>query len=323
MTSDVIKMRSGSNCFEIPNSWNLLTPDAFIPLCTDLNSFSKGEMSVGEVRLRYICRAMGIDTKKIRHTDALENLLSISEQVTFPFIIRYQDTSVFDFLPGDLRKDADRIDPTRLPSHYAKLLLRQNYRYLIDTCFCAQLAPRRIICDEEFTPFRINTDFGMLSTSLTALQFIEAREVLGKSDALPLLVSILCCPGRYSTELAQQRAAKLRKADIIWLNSVSLCFTAFVNYLFTKTPFSLLTKIQSDDHPHAITTGSLESLYGLCSEGYGSISEVENLNLLQYLTILRKKLIDSVRSLHGAKQEATAIEQSTGLPLSIIKKIIS
>lgn len=46
------------------------------------------------------------------------------------------------------------------------------------------------------------------------------------------------------------------------------------------------------------------------------------MNILQYLTILRKKLIDTVRSLHSAKMEKTDIANETGLPIHIINDIL-
>ena len=46
------------------------------------------------------------------------------------------------------------------------------------------------------------------------------------------------------------------------------------------------------------------------------------MNLLQYLTILRKKTIESVRSLHTSKMELIDIAKETGFPISIIKQII-
>ena len=46
------------------------------------------------------------------------------------------------------------------------------------------------------------------------------------------------------------------------------------------------------------------------------------MNVIQYLTILRKKLIDTVRSLHAAKMENVDIEKETGLPIRIINQIL-
>ena len=72
----------------------------------------------------------------------------------------------------------------------------------------------------------------------------------------------------------------------------------------------------------AISTGALESLYNLSSDGLGDVDTIERMNILQYLTILRKKLIDTVRSLHSAKMEKIDIAKETGLPIHIINDIL-
>ena len=46
------------------------------------------------------------------------------------------------------------------------------------------------------------------------------------------------------------------------------------------------------------------------------------MHLLQYLTIIRKTLIESVRSLHASKMQLADIEKETGLPIHIIRQIV-
>ena len=46
------------------------------------------------------------------------------------------------------------------------------------------------------------------------------------------------------------------------------------------------------------------------------------MNLIQYLTILRKKLIDTVHSLHAAKMDKVDIAKETRLPVHIINEIL-
>ena len=103
--------------------------------------------------------------------------------------------------------------------------------------------------------------------------------------------------------------------------AIAFNFQAFVNYLFTKTQFKLLTEAK-ETRKSTISTGALESLYNLSADGLGDIDKVEQMNVIQYLTILRKKLIDTVRSLHAAKMENVDIEKETGLPIRIINQIL-
>jgi hypothetical protein len=46
------------------------------------------------------------------------------------------------------------------------------------------------------------------------------------------------------------------------------------------------------------------------------------MNVIQYLTILRKKIIDTVRSLHAAQMDKVDIARETRLPIHIINEIL-
>ena len=71
-----------------------------------------------------------------------------------------------------------------------------------------------------------------------------------------------------------------------------------------------------------ITTGALESLYNLSNDGLGDVSAIEQMNIIKYFTILRKKLIETIRSMNFAEIPVVDIAKNTGLPISLIKQII-
>ena len=91
--------------------------------------------------------------------------------------------------------------------------------------------------------------------------------------------------------------------------------------MFSKTQFRILVAGESEKKS-LITTGALESLYNLSNDGLGDISTVEQMNLIKYLTILRKKLIEAVQSMGSAEMPVVDIAKNTGLPISLIKQII-
>lgn len=113
--------------------------------------------------------------------------------------------------------------------------------------------------------------FNRLTCSLTALQFIEARGLLGcPKEQLPLLAAILYYPDRYSSAGAHKLAQKFTGLPMDELIPIAFNFQAFINYLFTKTEFKLLTELE-ETKVSAISTGALESLYNLSSDGFGDI----------------------------------------------------
>ena len=310
--------------YSIPNSWEDLTPYLFQALIRDISLMAKGEISIAMVRVNYVCRVMGWKLKKIKNSDGWANLAWLAEQVTFPFTIVYPDNdAALQDLDSETRKLCKRIPPHRLTGiTIARYLTKLPYNYAADSCFCKQLIPAIYLDDESYSAYKIDTSFNRLTCSLTALQFIEARSLIGGSlEQLPLLAAILYYPDRYSSDGAHSLAHKFVKLPVDELTAIAFNFQAFVNYLFTKTEFKLLTKAKNTK-VSAISTGALESLYNLSSDGLGDVDTIERMNILQYLTILRKKLIDTVRSLHSAKMEKVDIANETGLPIHLINDIL-
>lgn len=312
----------------VPNAWEHLSPQAFIRFTELWGEVESGRLSVGEMRMRLLCDIMGWDISKIKGDDAVENLLVLSEQLTFLFKIEYPDNdAALSALSDADYAMAKRIDPFHL-QHISTLahLKDLDYKYRLDLCYFAQLVPEVVIpldgrLVNRYHGYRAVLTDGIISCSLTALQYIEARQLLDKPDAWPLMAAVLYYPGVYNSEGAQRNAEMFRQLQPEVLRAVAMNFQAVNNFLYTKTDFSLLAKFLPGK-AHAITTDMSDALYDLCADGLGNSHEVEQLNLISYLKILRKKTIDGVRQLHGAGIDLAKIAEDVGLPIEIITKII-
>jgi len=305
----------------VPNRWSALSPDEYLRTVRLLVRFSDGSLSAGEVRLLLLCDLMGVNAMRLRDETAIANLLSVSERLTFLFRIVYSDDdAALEDLTPEERAEARRTDPFRLTFPAAKKLQSLDYRYVPDICWCKQMLPH--LDGVDAPGYRVDTTYGTLTCSLTALQYIEARDLIGQSsDTLPLLASILYFQGPYDSDKAHRRAEHFRHLPETTLAAVSLNFQALNNFLYTRTPFSLLTKFAPrPDRP--ITTDAADALYDLCSDGLGNAEQVERMNVLTYLRILRKKTIDAVRNMRGMDMDVAKISTETGLPISVINEII-
>jgi hypothetical protein len=282
-----------------------------------------GQLSPGAVRILFVCRMPGINSEK---TDpaTLETVRTLAAQVTFPISIVYPDhNAVLSELPPELREAARKIPPERLPpSAMTAYLQRLDYHFVIDDCFCAQLIPAVTVAGKSYPGYEINTAFDSLTCNLTALQYIEARQLTGRpKDALPLLAAILYHPRPYDSLAAHRNAAGFAALPEETLLAIAFNFQAFTNYLFAKTRFSLLAK-GKEEKKSPVATGALESLYNLSQDGLGDMNAIGQMNIIQYLTVLRKKTVEFVKSLAYAEKKLAEIEKLTGLPLPIIKQII-
>lgn len=306
--------------FTLSNSWEELSPEQYEALISDVQLFAEGKLSAAMVKVNYVCRSLGIQRKHIKDEDAVCNLAWLSEQVTFPFVIVYPDNdAALEGLDPEMKTKFKRIPPERMNGHaLARYLSKLEYSFALDGSFCAQLVPVIKVGAKLYKGYKIDASFNVLTCSLTALQYIEAREVMAANN-LPLLAAILYSSQPYSSDNAQQLAAEFNKLSQSTLQAIAFNFMAFNNFLFKKTDYSILTEGSSENKP--ISTGALESLYNLSADGLGNSDEVEQMNLIKYLTIMRKKLIESVKSLKAANMDNAKISEETGLPIHLITKI--
>ena len=312
----------------VPNSWERLLPGAFLKFVELWEKVESGELSVGEMRIRLLCAIMGWDVRKMKGEDTVENLLVLSEQLTFPFKIVYpDDDAALKELGNQDYALAKRTDPFRL-QHIPTLahLKDLDYKYQLDLCYFAQLVPEVVIRTSDkttalFRGYRAVMADGIIACSLTALQYIEARQLLDRPESWPLMAAILYYPGTYDSEGAQRNVGLLKDLDPLTLKAIAMNFMALNTFLYTKTEFSLLSKFEPGK-AKAITTDMSDALYDLCNDGLGNADEVERLNLMTYLKVLRKKTIDGVRQLHGTGMDLAKIANETGLPIEIIMKIV-
>lgn len=282
-----ISVRANGKVYEIPNSWELLTSDQYLKLIELLSLMENGQYPPGAVKCLFLCCMMKWDLNRIKRDEkVLENFMSIASQITFIF-------------------------------------QEKDDKFVLDLCFCRQQLPLIFIDKKAYYGYDINTDFQSLTCSLTALQYIEARQLLEMGEeSLPLLAAVLYFgKGQYSSEKAQKLALQFRKLPANTLRAIALNFTAVNNFLFSKTEFSLLTKFLPQKGS-SITTDATDALYDLSKDGLGNANQVEKMNVLTYLRILRKKTIEGVKSLKASGMEMAKIADEVGLPLEIVKQII-
>lgn len=299
MRKEDITIMSGSQTAVIPNSWQGVTPDVFQKFVSNLAEHYAGNITVADIRRRYVLDVMGWRLSRIHDADALATIISIADRITFLFTEEEQS-----------------------------LTLNLN--------FFAQFVPTIKIGTTEYHAYTVSTAYNNLTTSLTALQFIEAQQILQQpqsriatvpgsfaagQSSLPFLAAILYCPPPYNSTTAQLLADKMQQLSPVTLMAIQMNFIAFTTALYSQTEFALLAKFQPKKQS-PIATDMADALYDLCADGLGTHEEVEQMNLLTYLRILRKKTIEAVRQMRSMEWDVIRISQETTLPVSVIQQII-
>lgn len=295
MRKEDITIMSGSQTAVIPNSWQGVTPDVFQKFVSNLAEHYAGNITVADIRRRYVLDVMGWRLSRIHDADALATVISIADRITFLFTEEEQSS------------------------------LTPNLN------FFAQFVPTIKIGTTEYHAYTVSTAYNNLTTSLTALQFIEAQQILQQANvpgsfaagqsSLPFLAAILYCPPPYNSTTAQLLADKMQHLSPVTLMAIQMNFIAFTTALYSQTEFALLAKFQPKKQS-PIATDMADALYDLCADGLGTHEEVEQMNLLTYLRILRKKTIEAVRQMRSMEWDVIRISQETTLPVSVIQQII-
>lgn len=284
-----IIIRANGKEARVPNAWEVLTSEQYLYLVELLLQLQDGHSEPGSVRVRFLCHCMKWDLRKALNKGvATENLFSLASQITFIF-----------------RKIPEGMGPE------------------LNLCFCHQLLPV-VFVDEGHSCFGydVSVKFQTLTCSLTALQFLEARQLLAMGEeSLPMLAAVLYCPGDYSSEKAQKLAEEFKKLPRETLYAIALNFEALNNFIFTQTEFSLLTKFK-EKKGGTITTDATDALYDLSKDGLGNVHQVERMNVLTYLRILRKKTIEGVKALKASGMDIVKISSEVGLPIQTVREIL-
>lgn len=317
----MIHFFSASKTYDIPNSWYEIDLLSFPSLFEDLCLLASGGLSLGQVRTRYLIRTFELEGNQLSD-DQLATLVAFSEEIDFFFDLVYPD-GVIDGMPDEVKKVAQKVFPEKMsPSIHRRVLLRKVPRIVLNNKFCRQLLPELKIGSQTLSGYSINYKYGVLTSNLTAIQFVEAQALVGHEDKLPLLAAMLYAPAceKFDISIAHQRATDLEQLPATTLAAINFIFGAFVQFVFSSNQYHLLVEGEQTASP--ISKGALESLYDLSADGLGNVQEVEQMNVIQYLSILRKKTIDAVKALAAADMDRVDISKETGLPIATINHIL-
>lgn len=309
----------------LPKGWHELTNDQFVILASALMQYAQGKIGPMCVKIALLIKCLGYDSAA--NDERVMSGLTILGNQYFHWIFRivYPDGAL-DGIPADALKELRNIPPHQCGSVYARAIRKYEYTFQVDAVFCKQFVPELKVGSRTLKGYAISCDFDRVACDLPAIRFAEARELLGRirnERDYALLAAILYAPASYSSAEVADLATEIEKTvdkEIIY--AITLNFSAFTTYLFTRTGFDILLNTDKSRDKKDITLGLSESVYSLSEDGYGSISDVESMDCIKYLTILRKKLIEAIRMMKDNEMDIAAISDKTKLPVTLINRIV-
>lgn len=326
----MIQLFFGDSVYEYPNSWAELTTAQYFALIPLINRMWAGEISMGELRVLWFKEISGLNGVRVpgRCRDRFaDNIITASRQFNFFFKLDYGG-KIDDISLANRRllekMPADEIISSDGEIRYARSL---EYSYKLDTVWAKNLIPHIDVDGRIFHGWTADVSSGIMSSTLTAIQFTQGYDLLSVITQSPTLRAMALLVGLlYGVDNNDEgMLAKIERLPEVVLQGVVLNFQALVSYIFSSAHYSILWDSNGSDSVKskgAIQPAFSDSLYSLCKTGYGSYDQIEKMPLLTYLGIMRSDLIGSVRSMAASGSSADEIAQNTNLPIGLILKML-
>jgi len=326
----MLELYLNDNKYEFPNSWEELSQEQFICLSDLLHKYQKGEITAGDVRVKYFLQVAGLRPRRIRRAEQehlfSENVYRACRMISFFFKWRYQNEKSFAGFAPELQQELLHTDPEDMEPTPEVRVARKMKRYMeVDACFARNLVPD-IRVNRKISAYRLILEKNILNTSFTAAQYVDAYSVFenwskdGSMDSLDLLVAILYQEKDYSADRAHENSKIIRwRFPENLKRAILLNYMAIHVFMSSRTKYAILFSGTETDRKGKITLGFHDSIYSLIKAGYG---DVEEMNLVKFLDLMLKELRDGVVLLHENDMKIEDIAQKMKLTVHQVKSLI-
>ena len=315
--------------YEFPNSWEELTQDQYIYLCGLLRKYHQGILNAGEVRIHFFLYVANLKPRRIRRAEKeqlfSENVYRAASMIGFFFKWVYENKKSFANFSKELQGQLTHTDPEDLPDNVNVRAARKMKRYMeVDAVFARNLVPG-IPGFKTLKAYRFILEDNFLDTSLTAAQYVDAYSVFenwaeeNESKTLDLMCAILYQDKDYSSKRAYESIEVVRRIPIEIKQAILLNYMAIHVFLSQRTKYTILFSGTGTDKKGKITLGFHDSIYSLIKAGYG---DVEKMNLVKFLDLMLKELMDSVQLLHDNEMKLEDIASKAKLSVAQVKSLI-
>lgn len=305
--------------YQVPGTWEELSPEQFIFLLGLLNSYTHSEIPATNVGVNFAMYLLGIKKPRFlspsQKQQYLDNLAWLADKVAFWWVVKYAKPEALDNIEPDLRKQLKNTLPEDLPqTPEVRVLCREKKWLEPDFIFSANLIPKI----KKHKGYMFSTENKLMSTSLTAGQFSEGLTVCNEygTQKEATLLNVLCSI-LYNIPANHKHLSKIPEAT---KQAVYVNFTAVMGYITKRTKYALLFT-PSTDKQAKISIGFNKNIYTLAKNGYGDTNKLAEINLITFLNLLLNELIDSVKTMQSMDMDLGQIANKTSLSIQQIKLI--
>jgi hypothetical protein len=288
--------------FEIPNTWEELNQAKFIKIIDLILTYLNTDMSYETFQSFLFIR-----------------LSDYEESIELKYRKKKGEYNIADNVYEQLY----------ILSEQTQFVFKPNTKQL-NLNFAKNLIPEFTFRSKKYTGYKFSIENNMLFTDFTAEQFCNAYELYtayaksGNVLYLDMLINVLYRNKKALTKSIDlpTEAKRTHKLDFRIKYGVFLCFQAIMTWLIDKSTYSLLWTRTDDEIHSKINLGMGSTIYSMAKTGYGSIIEVNNMNLVDFLSVQLSERIEYVRTLKQMEKSDEEIMKETGLNENQLKLIL-
>lgn len=319
---------SNGKTHKIKDQWEELSSNEYLNMLDYIFMFMAGKISLMELRQMTFFLLSGIRIRlSHKNTDKQsENVYRIAQRMVFMLRVEYENKKAFNKLRKETREKLTRYLPHELDqTSDVRWADKAEKQIVPDLVFAANLIPSIGRRRHILPGYKFQLDDNILTTSLTAAQFIDAQTVAveiqesGSEKLLNMLVAILYCT-KYDPQQAAAVAKQLDWLDLRTKKAIFINFNAIQSYLYTQTKFSLLfSEPSATSKKPKFDLGLNLVAHSLVKTGY---TDVDNMNLVKFFEIMFTDMVSGVQALHKQNVALDKIAEQTGLSINKINQIL-
>jgi hypothetical protein len=333
----MITVRANDKTVEIPSSWEELTSRQYVDTVDLLRQLMHKEIPLADFRLRLLGKLIDYhpSRKFNKYREQInENLYRLSELMHWPLKPVYEDPEMLSVLSPELKDLLEVKFPYDItdPKWEKEIrMIRGHVKYSASVNFSMKRNPMPWFDyhGQRFCGPAFNIDsLGIVETDIRAMEYIDAMEYyqlfqktrMGRY--LDRLVTTLYRPDRsvYVTFDCQMRAGMIEVMDGAIKHAVLYFFQNIQEFLAGHPVYKYLFQ-KTEPQTGKISLGMVTTVYNLSKEGYGTKQQVSDMGLEDYLNMLLKTLMDSVRQMKRMKHKDHEITNELNIPSELIYKV--
>lgn len=325
------RLLGASNNVIFPTSWEELDPVQFITVICILLEFKAKKFDVRELQLRLYTELSNINTRQILRRDYNwfeKEIFANLDRMNFCFKYVYDDPR-FKNLDLKMQKLLKKNNPEKITDEPEAVIASKFKRTVeIDAAISKQLIPNIFVGFKKYSGYRFENKGDIVDTSITAEQFVDTLTIMslmadhGADNYIDLFVSTLYCPGEYSSAQAKANIDKFKKLNPVIKYGIVFNFESILSWLTGETKYNILFSRKKKNDKSKQNLGFNSIIYSMTEKGYGNIKEVSKLNLIEFLELMYKNLMDSINQLAESKMSKEEISKKLKLSIEHLNQIL-